>query len=174
MSAFVVYNTDVRVAVQAGRALALENRLGSRSHPGPQAARRIATRPGRGRQRPRWPCGAKCSAMSAFARPTSSTLLAPSLPLQLLKVALRNLWSAAPPELLQERGPGIAHGSPRSPRDQPVPRAGRKVCIEFQHHCRPPAKYLALPGPPCRLWSLPTSSRRNGEVGLAGGAEGPG
>ena len=69
--------------------------------PGPQAALRITTQPGRGGQCPRWPS----RAWRTLAGPTSSTVLAPSLPLQLLKVALHILlWSAASPELTRGKG----------------------------------------------------------------------
>ena len=110
---------------------------------GPQAARRITTRPGRGRRCPRWPSRARCGAMRG-----------PSLPLQLLKVALRNLlWIVASLELAWERRPWIAHaapasthGSPRSFRDPPFLRKGRKVCSEFNTTASCPRSTSDCPG----------------------------
>ena len=80
------------------------------------------------------PSRARCGAVRTFAGPASSTLFAPSLPPRLCKAALQSLlWSAASPEVPQERRPGIAHatpasthGSPRSPRDQPLAVKERK------------------------------------------------
>ena len=174
------------VAFRAGRTVAPENCAVPRSH---QVCRQhFASRLGQADEG---------SVRDGRLGADVSTLLAPTLQPQLLKVALQNLFwglncpgEGGPRSLM--RLPASTHGSPRSLRDQSflvkegqsaassTPRqAAREVpqtalssmqawsARQWATVCRPALLSALVPG-------RPTSSRRKEPVELAVGTEGPG